>query len=493
MTRSHEVLDANDINEATKPAMKREPNGSADRKSPTLAAQVVSVPERDAGREAAKTAEFRQRLAEQGLSIEAAKRNEAKRQQVEAERKRKELSAEVKAVARLSRDDYELERRKIAKKFEIRLDYLDECVGRARGDKMAGGWTPPETEPWPETVDGVALLDELAAAIKRHVGVPTRGEDAIALWNLHAHCIDAADITPRLSITSPTPECGKTTLLQLVGDLVPRKLAASNITPAATFRAIEKFQPTLLIDEADTFLRDNNELRGVLNSGHSRANAFVVRTEGDNHEPVPFSTWCPVAIAMIGQLPATLASRSIHIELQRLTKGEYVEPYHHRKHPYGDLARKCARWAKDNTDALCDAEPDMEGMVNRRADNWRALFAIADRAGGQWPNRAREAALTLRETDAGQTTAVALIEDIRAIIGSADRIASETLAESLAQMVGRPWPEFGKAKKPITQNAIARLLKGFKVQPVDIRHPDTGRPCKGYWTSALQSVFERYL
>ena len=89
---------------------------------------------------------------------------------------------------------------------------------------------------------------------------------------------------------------------------------------------MEKYKPTLLIDEADTFLHDNDELRGVLNSGHARAGAYVVRTVGDTHEPEVFRTWAPKAIALIGKLPATLASRAVHIELKRLAPGETVEP-----------------------------------------------------------------------------------------------------------------------------------------------------------------------
>jgi hypothetical protein len=45
------------------------------------------------------------------------------------------------------------------------------------------------------------------------------------------------------------------------------------------------------------FVKDNDELRGVLNSGHTRATAFVISVQGEEHEPVKFSTWGPKAIA----------------------------------------------------------------------------------------------------------------------------------------------------------------------------------------------------
>lgn len=404
---------------------------------------------------------------------------------------RQVFELEVKRLAKLDMLSYQRERKDIANKLKVSVSFLDKYVEAVRNPPKAQGL--PEIVPWDEAVDGAALLDDLAAAIARHVGVPTRGEEAVALWILHSHCLDAAQASPRLAITSPTPECGKSTLLRIIGDLVPRKLTASNITAAATFRAIEKWSPTLLIDEADTFLRDNDELRGVLNSGHSRAEAFVVRTVGDNHEPQRFGTWCAVVIAMIGKLPDTLASRSIHIELQRLSKGKQVERYHQHKTPYADLARQCTRWAADNVDALRDAEPDMEGITNRRGDNWRPLFAIADQAGGTWPARSREAVMTLNHVDAGQTVGVMLLDDMRTLMGDADRISSATLARELGKMEGRRWPEFGRTQKAITANAIARLLRPFNVFPQDIRDPDDSSSCKGYRSVDLAEPWARYL
>lgn len=129
------------------------------------------------------------------------------------------------------------------------------------------------------------MLDQIAAAASRHLVLPAGAADAVALWILHAHAHDTAAISPILAFTSPTPECGKTTAPILLSALVPRPLPASNITAAAIFWGVEKWMPTLLIDEADTFLRDSDDLRGVLNSGHCRSGAFVIRTHGKDHEP----------------------------------------------------------------------------------------------------------------------------------------------------------------------------------------------------------------
>src|SRR5208337_3273992 len=123
--------------------------------------------------------------------------------------------------------------------------------------------------------------------------------------------LDAAEATPRLALLSPQKRCGKSKVLDLLFQLVQRPLATSNVTAAALFRTIDACQPTFLIDEVDTFGKDKPDLRGVLNSGHTRANAWVIRGGGDHREPQRFSTWCTVAYAAIGKLPDTWMDRSI--------------------------------------------------------------------------------------------------------------------------------------------------------------------------------------
>ena len=126
----------------------------------------------------------------------------------------------------------------------------------------------PEPEPWPEPVNGAELLGRSAASIRRHVVMSDHAADTAALWGLHTYLLDCFGISPRLAITSPEKGCGKTTLLDVLSRLVTRPLPTANATAAAIFRIVEMQQPTLLIDEADTFLSENGELRGILNSGH---------------------------------------------------------------------------------------------------------------------------------------------------------------------------------------------------------------------------------
>jgi hypothetical protein len=355
-----------------------------------------------------------------------------------------------------------------------------------------------QPEPWADPVDGAALLDALADSVREYVVMTDHEADAVALWVVLTHALAAFAISPRLAITSPEKRCGKTTLLDWLAIVTPRALSSANITSSATFRAIDDARPTLLIDEGDTFLHDRTELHGILNSGH-RAGGFVVRTvgEGSNAQVRKFSTWGACAIALIGKLPDTLADRSIPIRLQRRRADEPVKSLRlDRVDPeLVRLARQCARLAKDNIAALREAEPGMPtGLFNRAADNWRPILAIADRAGGDWPVKARAAARALTKPDAGDDDAsrVELLADIRAAFdrAGADRILSKDLVEMLAGDPERPWSDW-KNGKPITQRQLAGLLRPFHIVSETIR--DGTKLGKGYYRARFEEAFGRYL
>jgi putative DNA primase/helicase len=407
---------------------------------------------------------------------------------------------EKQTVARLAALDafnYDRERESEAARLGVRASVLDKQVAKARARVEANDidvddfLTDPE--PWPESVDGADLLDRITHIAEMYLVMPKGAAAAMALWIIHAHAHDCFVISPVLSFTSPTPECGKTTGLTYVGALVPRACPSSNITTAAIFRAVEKWRPTLLIDEADTFIKNSDEMRGVLNSGHQRANAFVIRTVGDDHEPRRFRTWAPKAVALIGKLPATLASRAINIELRRKTADENVKPLRtDRLGHLEPLRRQAARWVADNATALRSADPVMsDSMSGRAADNWRPLIAIADIAGGEWPARARRIAQELGGRRSEQTANIMLLEDMQRIFtdDSIDRIPSQELAAKLAKMEHRPWVEW-RNEKPITPRQIAKLLEQFKVKPDTIR--TVSGTAKGYLLQDLTDAFARY-
>ncbi len=440
-------------------------------------------------------------------------------------------SADDTEIARLSAMSplaYERERVVAAERLGVRVGMLDRLVQAQHPPENCADQerqlTLAEPVLWPDPVDGAEVVFGLAEIIRRHVVVEEGADVAIALWVLHAHALDAFAISPRLAITSAEKRSGKTTLLDMLGCLVPRALTTANATPAAIFRTIEELKPTLLIDEADTFLHRNDELRGVLNSGHRRATAKVLRLEGDDHSPRQFGTWAATAIAMIGRLPDTLADRSLEIRMRRRLPHEPVVRFRSdRAADLHVLAQRAARWARDNLEALRHADPTIPaGVHDRMADNWGPLLAIADRAGGQWPERATQAlsrAATQAEDADGGSIREMLLSDIRLLfvelddpqkrfhtgisdeLIDRDRIGSHDLAGRLAHhLEGRPWTEWGPTRRPISTHALARLLKPFNIAPTTHRFQYkakdgtvTSRTEKGYLRSQFADAFARYL
>jgi putative DNA primase/helicase len=156
-------------------------------------------------------------------------------------------------------------------------------------------------ELWPDVVNGADVLSEIAETFARYVALPDGAGDALALWTPHAHCFESFVCSPRLNISSPEKGCGKTTLRDVLTVLVPRPLVTENLTVAVLFRLIEKHKPTVLADECDAWLNDNEELRGMLNAGY-RLGGQAFRCVGDNNEVHGFQVFAPTVLCGIGTL-----------------------------------------------------------------------------------------------------------------------------------------------------------------------------------------------
>jgi Protein of unknown function (DUF3631) len=378
----------------------------------------------------------------------------------------------------------------------------DDGVSARAADKPARAGQKlniPDSEPWPGAVDGASLLDEIAAMVQRFVVTREAVPEAVALWILHTHTLDAAFISPRLAITSPERRCGKTTLLILLSTVAARPLSTANITAAAIFRVADAVHPTLLVDEADSFLAGNEELRGLINAGHCRANSIVLRVVElpEGHEARGFDVWGPVAIAAIGKLPATIEDRSIKIALYRRRRDEPVEQLRRdRLDEFAPMARRCKRWALDYLPRLRGTDPPVpRELHDRAADNWRPLLAIADLAGGDWPGRARQAAKLLSDAgfDDAESKREMLLADLKALFDRerpTDALFTDQILAALGVMEQRPWPEY-RSGKPITSHQLAALLKPLKVRSNTVRRGE--RTNKGYRREDLEDAFARYL
>jgi len=411
------------------------------------------------------------------------------------ELQKRDLISEVRVIINLDPLSREQERNRISKEYNVRKSAIDQYIRELSNQGKTGGTTEivTEIEPASESISGDKLLSSIKDELLKYIILPGGVAEAITAWTVLTYCPDAFRILPILGIVSPVKRCGKTTLLEVLQGLTNKGLTASNISPAAVFRTIEKYSPTLLVDEADSFLKDNDELRGVLNSGHTRTAAFVVRVVGENHEPVKFSTWGPKAVAMIGTLPDTLHDRSVVISLRRKAPGETVSRIDvDFENECNEIRQACKRWADDNMDILRTIKPFVPTTNNDRVtDNWTPLLAIADIAGGDWPELMRKSMLGMLDgTD--DSIGPMLLKDIQSIFkhNDADRMFSDGLVEALKARSERPWGDWNRGKG-LTQNGLARLLKPFSVRSKTMRIDENLK--KGYELNSFKDSFKRYI
>jgi putative DNA primase/helicase len=407
----------------------------------------------------------------------------------------KELIA---ALARKDRTDYDRVRSEVAEHLGIRVGTLDEKVEAKRksieGDSDGSALRHWIIEPWGDPVVGAALLDSIRRTFRRYIVLPQGADIALALWVVHAWTFDAGEISPFMVLVSPTKRCGKTSALILLYYLTPKSELAANITASALFRYIEAIRPTLLIDEADSFVKDNEELRGILNSGHTKAAANIIRNVEINgeHKPRRFSTWAPKAIATIRALADTLEDRAVVVMLQRKPPDAKVERLRRRdSDEFSELRSKAARWAADNFDKLVDPDPAVPEVLNdRAADNWRPLLAIADLAGDAWPDDARRAACMLSGEEPDGAVNVELLRDIRTAFGDDAEIRTADLLAKLAADPERPWAEWNRGK-PLTAKGLGSLLKPFAIISTTV-HPSEMAHGKGYRRGDFEAAWEAY-
>jgi hypothetical protein len=355
-------------------------------------------------------------------------------------------------------------------------------------------------EPEMEPPSLAALLGDVVTFIRRYVVLSDAQADALAIWTVHTHALEAAETTPYLSITSPEKRSGKTRLQEVLSLLAARPWYTGRVSAAVLVRKVAGHSPTLLLDESDAAFRGEKDyaevLRAVLNSGHRRGGvASLCVKKGGDFELVDFPVFGPKAIAGIGRLPDTVADRAIPIRMKRRAPNESVARFrwHVARQEADAIVEGLRLWAKANVQPLQDARPDIPAQLDdRAADGWEPLLAIADAAGGDWPKRARTAAMALSVGDAREddSLGVLLLRDIRAIFEErgVDRIASGELVKALVAMEEAPWGDL--EGKPLDTRTLARLLRAFGIRPRQARFGE--KTLKGYERNHFLDAWERY-
>lgn len=342
-------------------------------------------------------------------------------------------------------------------------------------------------------------LDLVHAFIGRFVSYPSpEAQDAHALWIAHTHLMDLWDSTPRLAFLSPEPGSGKSRALEVTALLVPRPVETVNATPAYLFRKVADPEglPTLLYDEIDTVFgpkaKDNEDVRGMLNAGH-RKGAVAGRCfkNGNTVETEELPAYCAVALAGLGNLPDTIMTRSVIVAMRRRAPDETVEPFRDRvqRAEAEPIFMALTDWAASIPHIDFPDMPD--GIADRDADVWEALIAVADLAGGEWPSRARRAAVALVAASKAKqpSLGVRLLADVRTAFGDADQMTTAMLLERLNAMEEAPWGDL--KGKMMDGRGLAKMLDPYGVKPCKLRIGTT--TANGYRRSALHDAWLRYL
>ena len=384
-------------------------------------------------------------------------------------------------------------------KFAEPGKYANTLLNTEKPKQLAETIAPYEGE-----VDGEKTFLAIKEALNRFLMLPAEADTAITLWIMFAWVHDAFEFSPPLNVWSPTMRCGKTRLLKVLKRLVPKPMPTCNISPSALFRVVERDKPTLLVDEADSFLKGqgSEDLRGIINAGFENG-GLVIRnvTVGDEIVPTQFRTWCPKVLAGIGRRSATIRDRSLSIHMKRMPRQRKVQRFWRGVHDEMDfLNSMLQKWANDNGDALDEIYntrlPECpEGMNDRARDVWEVLLTIADYIGGQAPDVARKSAMTISGgEDDSESIQVELLETVLQVFGDSDWVEAtgKDICEKLCQIEDAPWGEINNGK-PISATKLARMLKPFGIRSTNKRPADqSGQNRRFYQIAEIESAYKPY-
>lgn len=392
------------------------------------------------------------------------------------------------------------------------------AAGTARGANLKKSFRHASESPCSETREapplddamlsrpaenGVAALDETMRFVRRFVVLSNEQLIAIVLWVTHTHAINAADATPYLNVTSAEKRSGKTRLLETLELLVARPWRTGRTSAAALVRKIDGDRSTLLLDESDAAFKGDREygeaLRGILNDGHRRGGcATLCIGKGADIKARDLKVFGPKAIAGIGNaLPDTVRDRSIHIELKRQTAGERAERFHRRMVEPAAVALRARieSWAGARVETLKSCYPPViEEISDRAFDGWEPLLAIAEAVGGEWPAKARDAAVKLSNgTDVEDESAgVQALADVRRGFkeSESDGIPTEALLGRLWRFPESPWATWHHGK-PLTPRGLSKLLRPYGIRPKQVWVEGTNK--HGYLRKDFADAWRRYL
>lgn len=376
----------------------------------------------------------------------------------------------------------------------LELNQLPELHYSTSGEKLTIVDVQQTAPALPQSNNGSPLLILLIGVIERYIACSRPVAFTVALWLMMTWCFKAFKVIPILCITAPMKGSGKTQLLKLVSYLSCNSFFTSNITAAALFRKIETDQPTLCMDEVDTYLMQDNTMRGILNAGFEY-NGTVIRCNTDKGNKLEeFIVFCPKALSGIGKLPDTVDDRSIVISMRPKAKGESKERLR-----YADMAefavikQQLAQWADENFSVLSQARPALpEGLSDRKLDCWECLFSISDLLGEETAQEAREVAVLISGEIDNACDRKLLLEHIKEVFETNqwEKVLLKDLVGVLCLNETAPWSTWHNGRS-MTTYQLSKILSDFGIKAHQMRVVSNNG--KGYLLSDFTQCFTDYL
>lgn len=354
--------------------------------------------------------------------------------------------------------------------------------------------------PWANRVDGKELISDLTTTIKRYVVLGDEAAHATALWIIASWAYESFSRCPILLINAPERECGKTQLLRVVEMLVKRPLETANISTAALFRIVNNYGPTLLIDEADTFMNEKGELAGIINKGYERGGVVLrVDTVGKELVERAYHVYGPKAMAGITlerYLQEATLSRGIQVPLRRKGREDKIERLRLASPQFmKDLRARIKRFVDDHHLVFAQGWEELpEQLSDRQQDNWSSLLAVAHCLGPEAYEQAVKAAVMIaKETAPPKSSSNQLLEDIRTVLNKYKHrhISSADLVDKLINDTDMDWRHYNRGD-PLTQRQLARMLGYYHIHSKTVRIHAGSTP-KGYVIRDFDDAFQRYL
>jgi putative DNA primase/helicase len=243
-------------------------------------------------------------------------------------------------------------------------------------------------------------------------------------------------------------------------------------------------------------LQRDRDLADIVNASWTRGFCVPRTVDGNVHEFDPFCFKVINGIDLLPHLEPATRSRCIVTDLLPKLAFETVTDFKHAASDecFETLRRKAMRWATDNAATIRGAEPAMpDGFSNRLAQNHILLFAIADLAGGDWPKRARDAAVKLSRESDQPSPGRRLLAIFHELFGRYGAELTSRQVEVALPVYGDEWANYRNHGRAINKWEIAALLRPFKIAP-RIVHPRGGKTAdRGYVVTDFEIAFRHYL